>query len=103
MLQPSTSPESLLDRAKHLSEEMAMHKQIARKEQKRKLSKLRYNKQREEILIRKKQHYKEHHKEKRQGYQIHLDEKVQQQTIKQSFLGPFMAKPQPPRQRKIKS
>ena len=53
MLQPSTSPEGLLDRAKCFSEEMAMHKQIARKEQKRKLSKLRYNKQREEILIRK--------------------------------------------------
>jgi hypothetical protein len=64
MLQPATLPESLLDRAKRLSKEMAIHKQNARKKQKREQSKLRYNKQREEIPIDKKQHYKEHREEK---------------------------------------
>jgi hypothetical protein len=68
MLQPATLPESLLDRAKRLREEMAIQKQYARKKQKREQSKLRYNRQREEILI-----------EKKQAYQIHRDEKVQQQ------------------------
>jgi len=58
MLQPATLPESLLDRAKRLSKEMAIHKQNARKKQKREQSKLRYNKQRQEILIDRKQHYR---------------------------------------------
>ena len=79
MLQPATLPESLLDRAKRLSKEMAIHKQNAIKKRKREQSKLRYNKQREQILIDKKQHYKEHREEKRKDYQIHRDEKVQQQ------------------------
>jgi hypothetical protein len=70
MLQPATLPESLLDRAKRLREEMAIQKQYARKKQKREQSKLRYNRQREEILI-----------EKKQAYQIHRDEKVQQQKV----------------------
>jgi hypothetical protein len=79
MLQPATLPESLLDRAKRLSKEMTIHKQNARKKRKREQSKLRYNIQREEILIDRKQHYKEHCEEKQKDYQVHRDEKVQQQ------------------------
>jgi len=49
---------------------MAIQKQYARKKRKREQSKLRSNKQCEEIFI-----------EKKQAYQIHRDEKVQQQKV----------------------
>ena len=43
----------MLERAKRLREDIMIHKQNSRKKRKRELSKLRYNMQREEILIEK--------------------------------------------------